>query len=125
MLGFPSATPIYAHAVPIKMRYARCMLLGYTSVWLSGGTVDMDQLKVRRGGLIIPSDWLKGFGSRVSVERGANVIVIEPPARVAARKRLAQTITRLHRVAARMGTLSRQEVRAEVAAVRARRARRR
>ena len=36
---------------------------------------------MRKDGLLIPSDWLRGFGPRVSIERGRDVLIIEAPRR--------------------------------------------
>jgi hypothetical protein len=85
----------------------------------------MDELKIRKDGLLIPSDWLRGFGSRVSVARGRDVLIIEAPARAAARRRLADRVRRLRSLSRRDGAPTQREIAAEVSAVRARRARRR
>jgi hypothetical protein len=88
-------------------------------------TFDMDEIKVRKDGLLIPSNWLRGFGSRVSVERGRGVLIIESPRRAAARRRLAEQVRRLRLAARRIGSPTSREIADEVSAVRARRARRR
>jgi hypothetical protein len=85
----------------------------------------MDELKVRKDGLLIPSDWVRGFGPRVSVARSRDVLIIESPRRAAARRRLAEQVRRLRVTARRLGGLTRREIAAEVSAARARRARRR
>ena len=85
----------------------------------------MDELKVGKDGLLIPSDWIRGFGRRVSVARGREVLIIESPRRVAARRRLADQVRRLRAAARLLGSPTRREVAAEVSAARARRARRR
>jgi len=85
----------------------------------------MDELKVRKDGLLIPSDWVRGFGPRVSVARSRDVLIIESPRRAAARRRLAEQIRRLRVTARRLGGPTRREIAAEVFAARARRARRR
>ena len=85
----------------------------------------MDELKVRKNGLVIPSDWVRGFGPRVSVARSRDALIIESPRRAAARRRLAEQIRRLRLTARRLGGLTRREIAAEVSAARARRARRR
>jgi len=87
------------------------------------GIVDaMDELKVRKDGLLIPSDWVRGFGPRVSVARGRDVLIIESPRRAAARRRLAEQVRRLRLTARRLGSPTRREIAAEVSAARARRA---
>lgn len=85
----------------------------------------MDEIKVRKEGLLIPSGWLKGFGSRVSIARGRNVLIIETPRRAAARRRLKEQVRRLRGAPRLIGAPSSREVAAEVTAVRTRRARRR
>jgi hypothetical protein len=85
----------------------------------------MDELKVRRDGLLIPSDWLRGFGRSVSIARSRDALIIESPRRAAARRRLAEQVRRLHLASRRLGDPTRREIAAEVSAVRARRVRRR
>jgi hypothetical protein len=85
----------------------------------------MDELKVRKDGLLIPSDWLKGFGRNVSIARSRDVLIIESPRRAAARRRLAEQVRRLRLAARSLGSPTRREIQAEVTAARARRARRR
>ena len=85
----------------------------------------MDELKVRKDGLLIPSDWLRGFGRSVSIARSRDALIIESPRRAAARKRLAEQVRRLRVAAKRLGRPTRREIAAEVSAARARRARRR
>ena len=60
----------------------------------------MDEIKMRKDGSLISSDWLRGFGPRVSIERSRDVLIIEAPRRAAARKRLAEQVRRI-RIAAR------------------------
>ena len=85
----------------------------------------MDELKVRKDGLLIPSDWVKGFGPRVSIARSRDVLIIESPRRAAARRRLTEQVRRLRLAARSLGSPTRREIVAEVSAARARRARRR
>lgn len=85
----------------------------------------MDELRVKKDGLHIPSAWLKGFGGSVAVERGPDLLIIESPRRAAARENLKRMVGRLRRAARRNGAPSREEIVAEVVAVRARRARHR
>ncbi|OGA28258.1 MAG: hypothetical protein A3I01_15085 [Betaproteobacteria bacterium RIFCSPLOWO2_02_FULL_65_24] len=85
----------------------------------------MDEIKVRKEGLLIPSDWLKGFGPRVLIARGRDVLIIEAPRRAAARRRLKEQVHQLRGAARLIGAPSSREVVAEVTAVRTRRARRR
>jgi uncharacterized coiled-coil DUF342 family protein len=82
----------------------------------------MDEFKVRKDGLLIPSDWIRGFGPSVSVTRSRDVLIIESPRRATARRRLAEQVRRLRLTARRLGSPTRREIAAEVSAVRARRA---
>jgi hypothetical protein len=85
----------------------------------------MDELKVRKDGLLIPSDRLGGFGRRASIARSRDVLIIESLRRVVARGRLAEQVRRLRLAARSLDTPTRREIVAEVSAARARRARRR
>ena len=85
----------------------------------------MDEFRVTKDGLFIPKSWMKGLGERVSVERRGEMLIVEPPARAAARRRLTETVSRIRAAGRDLGVLSAGDVRKEVKAARTRRARRR
>ncbi|MDH5669375.1 MAG: hypothetical protein OEY86_15325 [Nitrospira sp.] len=84
----------------------------------------MKAVKYTKDGVVIPSSWVKGWGKPVSVRRGAHMVILESPERQASRQRLASMIRKLRRAAHELGPLSPEQIAAEVAAVRAERARR-
>lgn len=84
----------------------------------------MKAVKYTKDGVVIPSSWVKGWGKPVSVRRGAHMVIFESPERKASRQRLAGMIRKLRRATQELGPLSPDQIAAEVAAVRAERARR-
>ncbi len=84
----------------------------------------MKAVKCTKDGVVIPSAWVKGWGKPVVAYRSAEVVILESPARAASRKRLATMIRKVRRAAHELGPLSPEQITAEVAAVRAERARR-
>jgi hypothetical protein len=85
----------------------------------------MDEFRVTKDGLLIPRSWMKGLGARVSIERHGEMLIVEPPARAAARRRLTKAVARIRAAGRALGALSAADVREEVKTARARRARRR
>lgn len=85
----------------------------------------MDEFRVTKDGLLIPRSWMKGLGARVSVERWGEMLIVEPPGRAAARRRLTKAVARIRAAGRDLGALSTGGVQTEVKAARARRARRR
>ena len=73
--------------------------------------------------MVIPSAWIKGWGKPVVAYRGADVLILESPARAANRQRLARMVRKLRRATRELGTTP-DEITAEVEAVRRERARR-
>lgn len=88
-----------------------------------GKRTAMKAVKCTKDGVVIPSAWVKGWGKPVVAYRNAEVVILESPARAASR-RLATIIRKVRRAAQELGPLSSDQVAAEVAAVRAERARR-
>ncbi|OGI48559.1 MAG: hypothetical protein A2151_01630 [Candidatus Muproteobacteria bacterium RBG_16_65_34] len=62
---------------------------------------DMGDARYTKDGLLIPTKWLKGFGAKVRVQRGVNVLIIESEERETARKQLGRMIRALRGSAAR------------------------
>jgi len=85
----------------------------------------MNALRYTKDGVLIPRTWVKGWGKPVSVRRGAHMVIIESPERKASRRRLTQLIAKVRRAAREVGPLTSEQIAAEIAAVRKRRARRR
>lgn len=73
--------------------------------------------------VVIPSAWVKGWGKPVVAYRGADVLILESPARAANRQRLARMVRKLRRATRELGITS-DQIAAEVEAVRRERARR-
>ena len=63
----------------------------------------MGDARYTKDGLLIPTKWLKGFGAKVRVQRGANVLIIESEKREAARKQLGRMVRALRGSAVRLG----------------------
>jgi hypothetical protein len=82
----------------------------------------MDGARFTKNGLLIPTKWLKGFGPKVRVQRGANVLIIESEEREAARKQLGRMVRALRRSAARLGGPTPSEIEKLVTEVRKTRA---
>ena len=80
----------------------------------------MKAVKYTKEGVVIPSSWVKGWGKPVSIRRGANMVILESPERQSSRQR----VRKLHRAVQELGPLTSEQIAAEVAAVRAQRARR-
>jgi len=81
-------------------------------------------VRYTKEGVVIPSAWVKGWGKPVSVRRVANMVILESPERKASRQRLRRMILKLRRAAQELSPLTPAQIAAEVAAVRAQRARR-
>lgn len=88
------------------------------------GCVAMKAVKYTKEGVVIPSSWVKGWGKPVSIRRGANMVILESPERQASRQRFWQMVRKLRRAVQELGPLTAEQIAAEVAAVRAQRARR-
>lgn len=86
--------------------------------------VDHEGREVYEDGVVIPSSWVKGWGKPVSIRRGAHMVILESPDRKASRHRLGRMIRTLRRAAQELGPLTPEQIAAEVASVRALRARR-
>ena len=84
----------------------------------------MKTVRYTKDGVVIPSSWVKGWGKPMSVRRGANMVILESPERKASRQRLGRMIRKLRRAAQELRPLTSEQIAAEVAAVRAQRARR-
>ena len=67
--------------------------------------------------MVIPSAWIKGWGKPVVAYRGADVLILESPARAANRQRLARMVRKLRRATRELGATP-DEITAEVEAVR-------
>jgi hypothetical protein len=85
----------------------------------------MKAVRYTKEGVVIPSTWVKGWGTPVSVRRGARMVILEAPERKASRQRLARMIRKLRRAAQELGPLTPEQIASEVAAVRRLRAGRR
>jgi len=88
------------------------------------GRPSMKAVRYTKDGVVIPTSWVKGWGKPLSVRRGVNMVILESPERKASRQRLGRMIQKLRRAAQELGPLTSEQVAAEVAAVRAQRARR-
>lgn len=84
----------------------------------------MKAVKYTKEGVVIPSSWMKGWGKPVSIRRGVNMVILESPERQASRQRFGQMVQKLRRAVQELGPLTAEQIAAEVAAVRAQRARR-
>ena len=77
----------------------------------------------KKSDVVIPSAWVKGWGKPVVAYRGAEVLILESPARAASRKRLTRMVRKLRRATGELG-ITPDQIAAEVEAVRRVRARR-
>jgi len=84
----------------------------------------MKAIRYTKDGVVIPSAWMRTWGKPISVQRSADVVILESPARQAARKRLARIIRKLRKSTRDLPTLTPDEIMAEVNEVRRNRARR-
>ena len=82
----------------------------------------MSTVRSTKSGLVIPSAWLKGWGQTVSVQRSADVVIIESPTREAARKRLVRMVRKLRKGGRELPPLTPGDIAAEVNAIRRQRA---
>ena len=82
----------------------------------------MGDARYTKNGFLIPTKWLKGFGAKVRVQRGANVLIIESEEREAARKQLGRMVRALRGSAAKLGVPMPAEIEKIVAEVRMTRA---
>jgi hypothetical protein len=78
---------------------------------------------ISKSNVIIPSAWVKGWGKPVVAYRGAEILILESPARAASRTRLARMVRKLRR-ATRELEITPDQIAAEVEAVRRKHARR-
>jgi hypothetical protein len=78
---------------------------------------------ISKSDVIIPSAWVKGWGKPVVAYRGAEILILESPARAASRTRLARMVRKLRR-ATRELEITPDQFAAEVEAVRRMHARR-
>jgi hypothetical protein len=79
--------------------------------------------RTSRSNVVIPSAWVKGWGKPVVAYRGAEILILESPARAASRTRLARMVRKLRRATRELG-FTPDQIAAEVEAVRRKRARR-
>jgi uncharacterized coiled-coil DUF342 family protein len=77
----------------------------------------------KQSDVVIPSAWVKGWGKPVVAYRGADILILESPARAANRRQLARMVRKLRRATRELGITS-DQIAAEVEAVRRERARR-
>ncbi len=82
----------------------------------------MGDARYTKNGFLIPSKWLKGFGAKMRVQRGANVVIIESEGREAARKQLGHMVRALRGSAAKLGGPTPSEIEKLVTEVRKTRA---
>jgi hypothetical protein len=78
----------------------------------------MGDARYTKNGFLIPAKWLKGFGAKVRVQRGANVLIIESEERQAARKQLGRMVRALRGSAAKLGVPTPAEIQKIAAKVR-------
>jgi len=71
-----------------------------------------------KNGFLIPTKWLKGFGAKVRVQRGANVLIIESEEREATRKQLGRMVRALRGSAAKLGVPTPAEIEKIVSEIR-------
>ncbi|MHB8624234.1 MAG: hypothetical protein ACYC9J_07180 [Sulfuricaulis sp.] len=82
----------------------------------------MGDARHTKNGFLIPSKWLKGFGAKVRIQRGANVLIIESEGREVARKQLGRMVRALRGSAAKLGGPTPSEIKKLVSEVRKTRA---
>ena len=82
----------------------------------------MGDARYTKNGFLIPSKWLKGFGAKMRVQRGANVVIIESEDRDAARKQLGRMIRSLRGSTSKLGGPKPSEIEKIVSEVRKARA---
>ncbi len=82
----------------------------------------MGDARYTKNGFLIPAKWLKGFGAKVRVQRGAKVLIIESEEREAARKQLGRMVRALRGSAAKLGVPTPAEIEKIVSEVRKARA---
>lgn len=70
----------------------------------------MGDARYTKNGFLIPSKWLKGFGAKLRIQRGANVLIIESEKREASRKQLARMVRALRGSAAKLGSPTISEI---------------
>ena len=78
----------------------------------------MGDARYTKNGFLIPTKWLKGFGAKVRVQRGANVLIIESEEREAARKQLGRMVRALRGSAAKLGVPTPAEIEKIVSEIR-------
>ena len=82
----------------------------------------MGDARYTKNGFLIPTKWLKGFGAKMRVQRGANVVIIESEEREAARKQLGRMVRALRGSTAKLGVPTPSEIEKIVSEVRKTRA---
>ena len=75
-----------------------------------------------KSNVVIPSAWVKGWGKPVVAYRGAEIMILESPARAASRTRLARMVRKLRRATGELG-ITPDQIATEVETVRRKRAR--
>ena len=75
-----------------------------------------------RSNVVIPAAWVKGWGKPVVAYRGAEILILESPARAASRSRLTRMVRKLRRATRELG-ITPDQIAAEIEAVRRKRAR--
>jgi hypothetical protein len=88
------------------------------------GMCHVKAVRYTKDGVVIPSSWVKGWGKPMLVRRGVHMVILESPERKASRQRLGRMIRKVRRVTQALGPLTPEQIAAEIAAVRAQRARR-
>jgi hypothetical protein len=78
--------------------------------------------RTSKSNVVIPSAWVKGWGKPVVAYRGAEILILESPARAASRTRLARMVRKLRRVTGELG-ITPDQIAAEVEGVRHKHAR--
>ncbi len=78
---------------------------------------------ISKTNVVIPSAWVKGWGKPVVAYRGAEILILESPARAASRTRLARMVRKLRRATGELG-ITPDQIAAEVEAVQRKHARR-
>ena len=78
----------------------------------------MGDARYTKNGFLIPTKWLKGFGAKVRVQRGANALIIESEERETSRKQLGRMVRALRGSAAKLGVPTPAEIEKIVSEIR-------
>lgn len=85
----------------------------------------MNAIRYTKAGLVIPAAWVKSWGKQARVNRSADIVILESPARHALRTRLSKALRALRSKQVDSPPPSPAEISRTVAAVRRAHARRR